>query len=174
MAKRKGQQKGVVVRTPATNSVAPATAVAKSGGKSAKSGKKKQKRNSSDKAVSEKTEDKQTPAPEIDADVPDSAKREQAAVEPKDVAGLPAKSQKVAPKDSSDEGGDDSDEEESEEVDATEYIRTLQDFLKKNGKTHIGIIGRKLSKPDGLKLGKFFVRHADLFKQSNGQISLKP
>jgi len=77
---------------------------------------------------------------------------------------------------SSDEcGAEDGEDSESQSVDATEYIGVLRDFLTKNGKTHIGIIGRKVPRPEGLQLGKFFAKHADKFQVdgNTGKISVR-
>lgn len=83
---------------------------------------------------------------------------------------------KVVPKDdeSDDENGNGSDSEESEMVDPGDFAERLAAFLLKKGKTHIGVIGRGLPRPDGLKLGKFFAAHSDTFSVDGcGRLSLK-
>eukprot|EP00929_Paragymnodinium_shiwhaense_P003813 TRINITY_DN10448_c0_g1_i1.p1 TRINITY_DN10448_c0_g1~~TRINITY_DN10448_c0_g1_i1.p1 ORF type:complete len:190 (+),score=68.64 TRINITY_DN10448_c0_g1_i1:118-687(+) len=75
--------------------------------------------------------------------------------------------------DEEDAGSGSDSEDGSEQVDPGDFPERLREFLKKKGKTHIGIIARSVPRPEGLQLGKFFAAHKDLFQvdPSNGKIS---
>mmetsp|Transcript_9169 Transcript_9169/g.15608 ORF Transcript_9169/g.15608 Transcript_9169/m.15608 type:complete len:135 (+) Transcript_9169:62-466(+) len=85
---------------------------------------------------------------------------------------------KNASKESPQKDAGSSDEEVSvddvPEAEVSQYVERVRAFLQKNGKSHIGSIGRKVPKPENLKLGKFLAAHAEIFKidRTTGSISL--
>ncbi|KAH8582795.1 nuclear factor NF3 [Cryptosporidium sp. chipmunk genotype I] len=54
------------------------------------------------------------------------------------------------------------------------YEESIIDFLKKNGRTNMAMIGNKIKRPEGVskKLGSFISERTDLFKVENNMISL--
>ena len=54
------------------------------------------------------------------------------------------------------------------------YEESIIDFLKKNGRTNMAMIGNKIKRPEGVskKLGSFIAERTDLFKVENNMISL--
>lgn len=54
------------------------------------------------------------------------------------------------------------------------YEESIVDFLKKNGRTNMAMIGNKIKRPEGVskKLGSFIAERTDLFKVENNMISL--
>ncbi|EEA06520.1 uncharacterized protein CMU_010120 [Cryptosporidium muris RN66] len=54
------------------------------------------------------------------------------------------------------------------------YENSIIEFLKKNGRTNLAMIGNKIKKPEGVtkKLGAFIAERCNLFKVENNMISL--
>ncbi|KAF7456260.1 nuclear factor NF3 [Cryptosporidium felis] len=54
------------------------------------------------------------------------------------------------------------------------YEESIVDFLKKNGRTNMAMIGNKIKRPEGVskKLGSFIAERSDVFKVENNMISL--
>eukprot|EP00928_Gymnodinium_smaydae_P081095 TRINITY_DN64671_c0_g1_i1.p2 TRINITY_DN64671_c0_g1~~TRINITY_DN64671_c0_g1_i1.p2 ORF type:complete len:194 (-),score=36.94 TRINITY_DN64671_c0_g1_i1:194-712(-) len=74
---------------------------------------------------------------------------------------------------SNDSSDSEADDDSADPVESAEYLSTLEQFLSKNGPTHIGIIGRTVPRPDGLQIGKFFTAHRDRFIVNAGKVSLR-
>eukprot|EP00931_Biecheleriopsis_adriatica_P117548 TRINITY_DN93051_c0_g1_i1.p1 TRINITY_DN93051_c0_g1~~TRINITY_DN93051_c0_g1_i1.p1 ORF type:complete len:170 (+),score=56.52 TRINITY_DN93051_c0_g1_i1:42-551(+) len=164
--KKKGNLRGMVVQT--TSSAQHSAAESSGAAQRKRRRKRESKKGKAAAAGAEKSEAEVSPAVPL--------KRPAAAG---DVHALPASKRREVVETDKEEEDSGSESEESEDKvdpeDVKKYIETLRAFLTKHGKSHIGIIGRKVPKPEGLKLGKFFAKHTDHFvvDKSNGHISLQ-